>query len=105
MLRKLTQKRSSILTKPYLSATFFSGKNKPNIAVVGGGPVGLTLCNILKAAEIPFELFEKNKPHSDPSGLLKPFEIFSTCSESSPSPAAHYINMRSMEILNGIHHE
>lgn len=62
--------------------------------------MGLTVSNILKSAHVPFDLYEKNKPHLDSlDGLVDP-QIFQNCPSSSPSPAAHYINMRSMEILN-----
>lgn len=69
---------------------------------MGAGPVGLTLANILKSANVPFDLYEKNKPHLESLDGLSESQVFDNCKESSPSPAAHYINMRSMEILNSI---
>jgi NADPH-dependent 2,4-dienoyl-CoA reductase/sulfur reductase-like enzyme len=106
MLRKLTQLNhtsSSLKLATGLSRTFTKGpETKPKIAIVGGGPVGLTLSNILKSANVPFDLFEKNKPHLNSLDGLVDQETFSNCSDSSPSPAAHYINMRSMEIFNSM---
>ncbi|KAL3460631.1 hypothetical protein BJX64DRAFT_179673 [Aspergillus heterothallicus] len=49
--------------------------NKPRIAIIGGGPAGLTLGLLLSKRDIPFTIFElRHKPTSEelakPSGML-----------------------------------
>lgn len=56
---------------------------KPNILIVGAGPVGLTCALLCQKLKLPFKVIEQKQ-------------------DLAQHPAAHYINMRSMEIFSEI---
>lgn len=92
MIRKNIQKGLRNLKKKNIFN--FGTKLEKKVAVVGGGPVGLTMCHLLKVGGIDFDLFDKSDSNIDKDGNM-------ISSEFRP-PAAHYINSRSMEIVNSV---
>lgn len=72
----------------------FGRRIEKKIAVVGGGPVGLTVCHLLHQNGISFDVFDKNESNLDSDGNM--------INSKFRPPAAHYINTRSMEIVNSI---
>lgn len=58
-----------------------ASRDKPNVLVVGGGPVGLTMAYLLNQVyDIPTRIIERE-------------------AEPTTHPQAHFINLRTMEVL------
>ena len=99
--KKATTRIGKKLNRFLTVETKIQNKKISKVAIIGAGPVGLTLSHLLHQQGVSFDLIEQRESLIEDNPDFE--DYFGTQSkEAFRPPAAHYINCRSMEILNSI---